>query len=245
MPFVIWQKQPFNTRTYVSVLHDCETFVSLCCVVTQTELIKGLIVRLASQRVGTIHCLSDTVWQSEIVSICLRRRVKICGVSVFAVQFSERCLLLHPVCIPERKIPNHRRDPKPQYRRILKKPLSAKQHQFATAHLEHKLSSGILVNLSFINRIPRAVLPVLWQERRVIIVRDDSMTSKGKTKQTASHIKERRRLLNSDSSANGWISHSGKRSAGRPQMHVFDTWFQILKLTGLRNASLKECALRS
>lgn len=85
----------------------------------------------------------------------------------------------------------------------LKKTLTAKQHQFATAHLEHKLSSGILVNLSFINRIPRAVLPVLWQERRVIIVRDDSMTSKGKTKQTASHIKERRRLLNSDSSANG------------------------------------------
>lgn len=61
MPFVIWQKQPFNTGTYVPVPHDCETFVSLCCVVTQTEPIKGLIVRLASQRVEAIHCLSDTV----------------------------------------------------------------------------------------------------------------------------------------------------------------------------------------
>lgn len=68
-------------------------------------------------------------------------------------------------------------------------PLATKRHWFPReAHLQHKLPSGILVNLFFHKQnssSPRS--PVLREERCVIIVRDDSMTSKGETKQQLSH----------------------------------------------------------
>lgn len=100
---------------------------------------------------------------------------------LFAVQFGKRnvCSKLLREGIPDRLVEGGRgreRPRGPQYRRNAR----------AKAHLEHKLSGGILVNVPLRKQnSSRRVPPAPWQERRVIIVRDESGTSKGETKQTA------------------------------------------------------------
>lgn len=88
--------------------------------------------------------------------------------------------------------------------------------------LNMRLFSGVLVKPYFHKLLPvlRVCNHHLWWFHNF----------KRQKQSNSSHIKEWLRLLNPDSSVK-WVSHPGKCAAGRPQMHVLDTWFSILKWT--------------
>lgn len=172
--------------------------------VTQVQdFIKALIACITSQSGETIDSNHKEAWwgisQGDWSHMFVAQSESLWEV---ALQFLKWCLLLQ-VCILEREmchdsVPVRLSTLTPsrvlsitEYLNAFKTTVVATGYTmasfFVTAHLEHKLSSRILVNLSFINRIPRAVSLVHSDGRCALVVRDDSMTSKGKTEQQLSH----------------------------------------------------------